>query len=48
MKTSKMSRRKSYKIAVMHRGNVAGALHNSNGIGVKMNVPKGHVNVIFS
>ena len=48
MKTSKLSPRKSKKIAVIHRCKVAGVLHNLNGMRLKTTVPKGHVNVIFS
>ena len=48
MKTSKLSPRKSKKIAVMHRWKVAGALHSLNGMRLKAKVPKGHVNVVFS
>ena len=48
MKPSTLSPRKSKNIPVIHRSNVAGALHSSNGILLKANVPKGHVNVIFS
>ena len=36
------------KMAVMHLRNVAGALHSPNGILLKANVPKEHVNVVFS
>ena len=48
MKTSKLSPRKSKKIAVIHRWKVAGALHSPNGMRLKVKVPKGHVNVVFS
>ena len=48
MKTSKLSPRKSKKIAVMHRGKVAGALHSPNGMCLKVKVPKGHMNIVFS
>ena len=48
MKTSKLSPRKSEKIAVIHRWKVAGALHSPNGMRLKAKVPKGHVNVVFS
>ena len=48
MKTSKLSPRKSEKIAVIHRWKVVGALHSPNGMRLKAKVPKGHVNVVFS
>ena len=48
MKTSKLLPRKSKKISVMHCLNVVGALHSPNGMRLKSNVPKGHVNVVFS
>ena len=48
MKTSKLSPRKSEKIAVMHRWKVTRALHSPNGMRLKANVLKGHVNVVFS
>ena len=48
MKTSKLSPRKLEKIAIMNCWKVVGALHNPNGMRLKANVPKGHVNVVFS
>ena len=48
MKTSKLSPRKSEKIAGMHRWKVIGALHSPNGMRLKGKVPNGHVNVVFS
>ena len=48
MKTSKLSPRKSEKIVVMHHWNDVGVLHSPNDIRLKVNVPKGHVNVFFS
>ena len=48
MKTSKLSPRKSEKIAVIYRWKVAGALHSPNGMCLKAKVPKGQVNFVFS
>ena len=48
MKTSKLSPRKSGKIAVIHRWKFAGALHSPNGMHLKAKVPNRHVNVVFS
>ena len=48
MKTSKLSPRKSEKMAVIHRWKVAGALHIPNGMRLKAKLPKGQVNVVFS
>ena len=48
MKTSKLSPRKSEKIAVMHRWKVTGALHSTNDMHLKAKVLKGQVNVVFS
>ena len=48
MKTSKLSPKNSEKITFMHRWNVGGTLHSLNDMRLKANVPKGHVNVVFS
>ena len=48
MKTSKLSLRKSEKIAIMYCWKVARALHSPNVMRLKAKVPKGHVNVVFS
>ena len=48
MKTSRLSPRKSDNITAIYHWNVVGALHSLNDIHIKVNMPKGHVNIVFS
>ena len=47
IKTSRNRSTISEKMLNMHRWNVAGALHNPNGILIYAKVPKGQVKVVF-